>query len=144
MDWKQLIAVAVALSCLAATAAAEDGALAYSPSTDEVSSGSSAFFSLRELQIKTLEGCSAEDCRIVATFRAGQAPSPAATRASASARAARRRRLSPRRWRTAPTAGRIELPCRRAALRERVTYRAPKKDHHRDAEKEGGNADERR
>jgi Domain of unknown function (DUF4189) len=75
MDWKQLVAVAVALSCLAATAAAEDGALAYSPSTDEVSSGSSAFFSLRELQIKTLEGCSADDCRIVATFRAGVASS---------------------------------------------------------------------
>ena len=72
MGRKQLIAAAVALTCLTATAAAEDGALAYSPSTDEVSSGSSAFFSLRELQIKTLEGCSADDCRIVATFRAGQ------------------------------------------------------------------------
>ena len=65
-------ALVIALLCVAATAAADDGALAYSPSTDEVSSGSSAFFTLRELQIKTLEGCSADDCRIVATFRAGQ------------------------------------------------------------------------
>jgi hypothetical protein len=65
-------ALAIVLLSLATTAVAEEGALAYSPSTDEVSSGSSAFFSLRELQIKTLEGCSADDCRIVATFRAGQ------------------------------------------------------------------------
>ena len=72
MDGKQLIGVAVVLSGLTATAAAEDGALAYSPSTDEISSGSSGFYSLRELQIKTLENCSADDCRIVATFRAGQ------------------------------------------------------------------------
>jgi Domain of unknown function (DUF4189) len=65
-------ALAIALLCFATAAAADDGALAYSPATDEVSSGSSSFFTLRELQIKTLEGCSADDCRIVATFRAGQ------------------------------------------------------------------------
>ncbi|HUL10087.1 MAG TPA: DUF4189 domain-containing protein [Candidatus Acidoferrum sp.] len=72
MDGKQLIGIAIVLSCLTATAAAEDGALAYSPSTDEVSSGSSGFFTLRELQMKTLENCKADDCRIVATMRAGQ------------------------------------------------------------------------
>ena len=65
-------ALAIALLCLAVPAAADDGALAYSPSTDEVSSGSSAFFTLRELQIKALESCSADDCRIVMTFRGGE------------------------------------------------------------------------
>jgi Domain of unknown function (DUF4189) len=57
---------------LASPAAADEGVLAYSPSTDEVASSSSSFYSLRELQIKTLENCSADDCRIVATFRPGQ------------------------------------------------------------------------
>jgi hypothetical protein len=73
MDRKQRVAgIAVAVACLAAPAAADEGALAYSPSTDEVSSGSSSFYTLRELQIKALEGCSADDCRIVMTFRAGE------------------------------------------------------------------------
>src|SRR5262245_37892255 len=63
---------AFALVCLTAPVAADDGALAYSPKTDEVSSGSSSFYSLRELQIKALEGCSADDCRIVVVFRAGE------------------------------------------------------------------------
>jgi Domain of unknown function (DUF4189) len=78
----RVAALAIVLLSLATTAEAEEGALAYSPSTDEVSSGSSAFFSLRELQIKTLEGCSADDCRIVATFRAGQCAAVASSEKS--------------------------------------------------------------
>src|SRR5262245_40264517 len=51
---------------------AEVGALAYSPSTDEVSSVSLNMFSLREVQIKALEQCSADDCRIILTFQPGE------------------------------------------------------------------------
>jgi Domain of unknown function (DUF4189) len=57
---------------LAIPASAEVGALAYSPSTDEVSSVSLNMFSLREVQIKALEQCSADDCRILMTFQPGQ------------------------------------------------------------------------
>jgi hypothetical protein len=72
MNKRQWSAAAFALICMTAPSLADDGALAYSPQTDEVSSGSSGFYTLRELQIKTLENCNADDCRIVATFRAGQ------------------------------------------------------------------------
>lgn len=68
-----VVAVAVvALATLSGPADAEQGALAYSPSTDEVSAASMNLFSLREIQIKALEGCSADDCRIIATFRPGE------------------------------------------------------------------------
>jgi hypothetical protein len=66
------IVVAFAILSPALPAAAEVGALAYSPSTDEFSSGSSEFYSLRELQIKALEGCTADDCRIIAALRPGE------------------------------------------------------------------------
>lgn len=66
------VAFAIAVVGVAAPAAADEGVLAYSPSTDEVSSGSSSFFSLRELQIKTLENCGADDCRVLVTFQPGE------------------------------------------------------------------------
>jgi Domain of unknown function (DUF4189) len=56
----------------AVSAWAETGALAYSPSTDEVSSVSLNMFSLREVQIKALEQCGADDCRILITFQPGE------------------------------------------------------------------------
>lgn len=46
--------------------------MAYSPSTDEISSASMNIFSLREVQIKALENCSADDCQIVMTFDVGE------------------------------------------------------------------------
>jgi len=66
------IVLATVLFAPTGPAAAEQGALAYSPSTDEVSVVSMNIFSLREVQIKALEGCSADDCRIVLTFRPGE------------------------------------------------------------------------
>lgn len=68
-------AAAIAVTTLAALsgpAGAEQGALAYSPSTDEVSVASMNMFSLREVQIKVLESCSADDCRILVTFLPGE------------------------------------------------------------------------
>jgi hypothetical protein len=69
---RQPAGIALVVLGLTCPAAADEGVLAYSPSTDEVASSSSSFYSLRELQIKTLENCSADDCRIVTTFRPGQ------------------------------------------------------------------------
>jgi|SRR5882724_2343939 len=82
MNAKDWVAGACALVCLTAPAAADDGVLAYSPKTGEVSSGSSSFFSLRQLQIKALEGCSADDCRIVMVFRAGECAAVASSNTS--------------------------------------------------------------
>lgn len=64
--------VITTLAALSGPAAAEQGALAYSPSTDEVSVASMNMFSLREVQIKVLENCSADDCRILVTFLPGE------------------------------------------------------------------------
>jgi len=66
------IAGVIAVLGLAAPAAAEQGAIAYSPSTDEVVSVSLNIFTLREVQIKALESCSADDCRILTTFQPGE------------------------------------------------------------------------
>lgn len=66
-----VMALAV-LAALSKPAAAEQGALAYSPSSDEVSVVSMNLFSLREVQIKALESCSADDCRILVTFQPGE------------------------------------------------------------------------
>ena len=63
------IAGAITFLGLAAPAIAEVGALAYSPSTDEVVTLTLNMVTLREVQIKALESCSADDCRILTTFR---------------------------------------------------------------------------
>lgn len=64
--------IAFVILGLAAPAAADEGVQAYSPSTDQVASSSSSFFSLRELQIKTLENCTADECRVLMVFRPGE------------------------------------------------------------------------
>ena len=64
--------VVTTLAALSGPAGAEQGALAYSPSTDEVSVASMNMFSLREVQIKVLESCTADDCRILVTFLPGE------------------------------------------------------------------------
>jgi len=66
------IALVSGLLLSAVPAVAEVGAIAYSPSTDEFSSASLNIFSLREVQIKVLENCSADDCRILMTFGPGE------------------------------------------------------------------------
>ncbi len=65
-------ATAFATLLIAAPAAAEVGALAYSPSTDEYVSVSMNIFTMREVQMKALESCSADDCRIVRVILPGQ------------------------------------------------------------------------
>jgi hypothetical protein len=67
-----VLAIAIAAAGLARPAAAEVGALAYSPATDQVVVLSLNIFTLREVQMQALERCTEDDCRILATFRAGE------------------------------------------------------------------------
>ena len=66
------IAIAVAVGAMAGPAAAEVGALAYSPKTDQVVALSLDLFTLREVQMQALERCREDDCRILTTFGPGQ------------------------------------------------------------------------
>lgn len=69
---RETAGIAVVILGLTWPAAADQGVLAYSPSTDEVASSSSSFYSLRELQIETLENRAADDCRVLMVFRPGE------------------------------------------------------------------------
>jgi Domain of unknown function (DUF4189) len=69
---REAAGMAIVILGLTYPAAADEGVMVYSPSTDEVASSSSSFYSLRELQIKTLENCAADDCRVLMVFRPGE------------------------------------------------------------------------